>query len=214
MPAKQRDPSFDILKGIGIIMVVVGHYSALNPVIFNVIFSVHMPLFFIVAGYFLKPNTDLFATLRKDVKRLIMPYLLTMVVLIAYNIVVHGLLYHEGAKIVPILRATIFPSLLRMDPDCPSIPVWFLLALFWARETSNLVLSRLRHPVILLCVFSMAVTCLYNTTAMESPLSVLQGLSAILFVMAGYLMKQCPPPEYLSQSYRFGYWPLPLQRLT
>ena len=52
-----RDKSFDILKGIGIVAVVLGHF--IEPFranhfvfkgIFVLIYSFHMPLFFIVSG--------------------------------------------------------------------------------------------------------------------------------------------------------------------
>lgn len=47
--AKQRDISIDIAKGIGIILVVYGHLAC--PVA-REIFLFHMPLFFLLSGYF------------------------------------------------------------------------------------------------------------------------------------------------------------------
>ena len=49
---KARIETFDILKGIGILFVIVGHtfMKEIGPFIQ----SFHMPLFFIVAGYFYK----------------------------------------------------------------------------------------------------------------------------------------------------------------
>lgn len=48
----QRDASFDILKGMAIILVVVGHAIDDTCLLWRVITSVHMPLFFLVSGYF------------------------------------------------------------------------------------------------------------------------------------------------------------------
>ena len=49
---KTRVVTFDILKGIGILLVIVGHtfMKEIGPCIQ----AVHMPLFFIVAGFFYK----------------------------------------------------------------------------------------------------------------------------------------------------------------
>lgn len=54
---KVRDISFDIAKGIGIILVVIGHYVPDDAPLWytglvRFIYYFHMPLFFIIAGYF------------------------------------------------------------------------------------------------------------------------------------------------------------------
>ena len=48
---KQRIEELDITKAIGIIMVVVGH-TQLPTFMSNFIWSFHMPLFFLINGYF------------------------------------------------------------------------------------------------------------------------------------------------------------------
>ena len=47
-----RDGSVDISKGIGIISVLIGHDMLCPSIIQIVIFSFHMPLFFVLSGYF------------------------------------------------------------------------------------------------------------------------------------------------------------------
>ena len=47
-----RDPVFDIMKGIGIVAVIIGH-STVPGFIFKFLFIWHMPLFFIIGGLFL-----------------------------------------------------------------------------------------------------------------------------------------------------------------
>ena len=47
---KERDVTFDIMKGIGVILVLVCHIWGWNhPFLSQVILSFHMPLFFLVA---------------------------------------------------------------------------------------------------------------------------------------------------------------------
>jgi len=62
MQNKGRDDYWDELKGIGIILVIVGHivqfiYEPLMyeyNILFRIIYSFHMPLFFVVSGYVLQ----------------------------------------------------------------------------------------------------------------------------------------------------------------
>lgn len=49
--AKQRNITISIAKGIAIILMVIGHAEA-PELVTNVIYTFHMPLFFITAGYF------------------------------------------------------------------------------------------------------------------------------------------------------------------
>lgn len=176
MPAKQRDPSFDILKGIGIILVVVGHRYDINANLYQAIYSVHMPLFFLVAGCFLRPNSSLCDNFRKDVNRLVVPYFAIMPVLAAYTLLVHGVLRPDYQQFRGIPEAVFFNS----------TPVWFLLALFWAKQVCNFALTRVPRPLLVLCIVSLFVTFFSKPLHISSFLSIRQGLSAILFVVAGY----------------------------
>lgn len=45
-----RNLSIDNAKGIGILLVVWGHFLVPDPPLFKEIFYFHMPLFFIIAG--------------------------------------------------------------------------------------------------------------------------------------------------------------------
>lgn len=74
---KERNHAIDIMKGIAILCVILGHIEAIPEVGKGIIFSFHMPLFFIIAGYFYRPTVDYRAKLNKDFKRLIVPYIAT-----------------------------------------------------------------------------------------------------------------------------------------
>lgn len=69
----------DILKGIGILSVVIGH---LYPEC-RWVFMYHMPLFFVLAGYTLKLRTPFKGFVRKKSKRMLLPYLSFFVLLAA-----------------------------------------------------------------------------------------------------------------------------------
>ena len=48
--AKQRQAWIDVLKGVGMILVVIGHTSEKN-VLNDWVYTFHMPLFFALSGY-------------------------------------------------------------------------------------------------------------------------------------------------------------------
>lgn len=85
---KQRDCSFDVLKGILILLVVFGHtiqdVSTYNQVdywhlhAFNSVYLFHMPLFVFVSGYFTRSisNKSVKELLTQKTTRLILPWLI------------------------------------------------------------------------------------------------------------------------------------------
>ena len=54
----KRVPYVDIAKGIGIILVVMGHndFALIAPFAHKLIYSFHMPMFFFMSGMFFKPD--------------------------------------------------------------------------------------------------------------------------------------------------------------
>ena len=71
-----RNPTFDIMKGIGILAMIIGHCPIPLP-IRELIFSWHMPLFFIISGFFYKKN-EYHVLFKKNVRGLIKPYIFTV----------------------------------------------------------------------------------------------------------------------------------------
>lgn len=79
----QRDHKFDFIKGVLILLVVWGHVisadkMACGSVVFNVIYSFHMPLFVFVSGYFAQHSLgcNVLDVWRKVWLRLIVPALI------------------------------------------------------------------------------------------------------------------------------------------
>ena len=70
---KARSLTIDIIKGINILLVVVGHLIPYDGYVFRLIYSFHMPLFFMLSGYcssmqFQKRNQNFFRYLWKKIK--------------------------------------------------------------------------------------------------------------------------------------------------
>lgn len=68
MNTQNRDNTIDITKGIGILLVIVGHTGGLpaDTYIHHFIYSFHMPLFFILGGFLFKPSNIGYGVLCKQ----------------------------------------------------------------------------------------------------------------------------------------------------
>ena len=113
---KQRDKSIDIAKGIGIILVVYGHLAC--P-IKEEIYLFHMPLFFLLSGYFFSIKDSLRDFLVKKTKALLLPAILFYILSFLYSFILSGkdsILYY-------------FHSLgYFLEPNGV---IWFLVALYY-----------------------------------------------------------------------------------
>ncbi|MGF1600594.1 MAG: acyltransferase family protein [Thermosynechococcaceae cyanobacterium] len=76
-----RNEHIDIAKGLGILLVVFGHnWLTLNQKgeLFNILFSVSMPLFFFLSGIFFNPLRLFLPTIITKIDALIKPYFVTL----------------------------------------------------------------------------------------------------------------------------------------
>jgi fucose 4-O-acetylase-like acetyltransferase len=185
-----RETTFDIMKGMGIILMIIGHCS-IPRFCWHFIFSFHMPLFFMISGFFFKPKPVL-QRLKIDFRRLIIPYLFICGVLIVCGFIkdmiknlgfdntqyyVIASLWGSGtSKISNVLWA-----------DLPRIgAIWFLLALFWSRVFFSYIGNGTRYIHTIIIIFIAVISTLICQYVFL-PFSLLPGLSALLFYYLGYL---------------------------
>ena len=78
-----RNITIDIAKGLGIVLVVLGHnwIAQENTELFEIIFSFHMPLFFFLAGVFVGDNNNIIDFIIKKTDALLKPYFVVLLVL-------------------------------------------------------------------------------------------------------------------------------------
>jgi polysaccharide biosynthesis protein PslL len=73
----QRIAYIDIAKGIGILLVVLGHsdLALVSPYLHQLVYSFHIPLFFFLSGIFFNPRTTPGPFLKKRFRAILQPYL-------------------------------------------------------------------------------------------------------------------------------------------
>lgn len=88
-----RDKTLDIIKGIGIILMVVGHSGAPDYV-HDIIYTFHMPLFFIASGWFFSERNldDAKGFAMRKIKSIYFPYWKWCVIFL----LLHNIFYSIG----------------------------------------------------------------------------------------------------------------------
>lgn len=123
---KQRIEWIDTAKGLGLFLVVFGHLLAIGTWknLKNAIYSFHMPMYFILAGWLIKPKDQKFLVfLKEKFFRLLLPTIVYLLVCLPLSI---KLQLDAGASVQSILYTTFyFKGKLFFD-----VPVWFLIVMF------------------------------------------------------------------------------------
>lgn len=130
----------DIAKGIAILAVIVGHTVSVGSPVRNVIFSFHMPLFFIVAGYTFKIKPNRFVLI-SSFKRLLLPYLLLSTLWISRSYFV-SLSSFSFSDFTSSCMTIIMGSGYVTPSGIPAVGMaWFLACMFLAKILFNVALS-------------------------------------------------------------------------
>ena len=139
---EKRMEQMDIARGIGIILVVLGHNAACakGTPYYSLIFSFHIPLFFFLSGHFHKRADQIGQEIPQRAKKLLVPYFLTGFLFIIYKAcqtpadfytrdvwqLLGGMVYGAGGSGTPV-------SFLYWPP------VWFLTSLFLTQVSFSLL---------------------------------------------------------------------------
>lgn len=145
-------PWVDILKGIGIVFVVYGHFY--SGTLRDAIFLFHMPLFFILSGYLFKPRSQLVEYAGSKASHLLVPYFSFLIII---YLVMLGHAFVNGGVSLEMAWKSITDILLggrALDGDLSAF--WFVTCLFLSQQMVNVLVNRLRQcwvvAILMLCV--------------------------------------------------------------
>ena len=206
---KTRDDTFDILKGVAIICVILGHSEI--GVLYPFIHSFHIPLFFFISGFFLKLRP-----IREEIslsfKRLIVPYIFTAfcICFIAFCKDLSNYTWSDGSH----TQLTILKYLLgfkgKTEPDwlVGTISVlWFVLAMFWARVIAVLLIGKIKSiPSLSFIFLFFGILGIYLEPNVFVPYCIPQGLSAAGCIYIGYLVKKFNILTTINKSIAFPFF--------
>ena len=180
----------DVAKGICIISVILGHLGV--DAINRVVFTYHLPVFFLLSGYFMKKTSDK-KCIEDKARRLLIPYALTCVVICIVSAIFAGIL---GTDIKDTLFSWVGAALYGAG-DSWEYPffikgigaIWFLWALFFAVVIVNHFLDKKYSGIVIFCI-AFAGWLSFDITQVWLPLSIQAGMLASLYVYIGYYVRQ------------------------
>lgn len=117
----------DILKGLGILLMVFDHVWW-GAAVHTYIQSFHMPLFFIVSGYLSRPCDDLGTFARKRFRTLMVPYLCFSLLYLAISSLFYRVGLGELKPVDAVTAIVLFPTDMSRMPLAPAL--WFLPCLY------------------------------------------------------------------------------------
>ena len=139
---KTRNYALDIAKAIGIVLVIVYHSKIIPQMSYR---SFNMPLFFLLAGYLSKPK-DIKDSLRKDLSRLMLPYLYTCLAIVGICLVMSLFKEDYWDRTIYYIQASFIGS--GSSHSCmflSGLPIigaiWFFPALYVCKNTYNCLQS-------------------------------------------------------------------------
>lgn len=182
---------FDIAKGIGILAVIMGHTIWDSP-LKQCIFSFHMPLFFLISGFFFRKK-DSRICLKQNVKHLIIPYIFTCFGIMISSVIINCIL--NSQEQIPSSLKEWFIASLYGSGGVHEIPfhipqigaIWFLWALFFAVWIFNDIADT---KWTILIVVTLAYIGYKTAELTWLPLSIQPALVGLLFVYLGYECKK------------------------
>lgn len=201
-----KDDAVTIAKGIGIVLMVVGH-SGVYDALVRFIYMFHMPLFFILAGYCFKEKyLDDFKTFTwKRVKGLYWPFVKWgLLFLLLHNVFSHLNIYNgqygygDSVSELYTLRKTIsfaiFGTFLFTASEQLLGGFWFLIQLFWASMIGFAIIKLLKlkmllgGAILLIC----ATVCFIQFYGRNIPYTAIGYLSTFgaAFFVIGYMAKK------------------------
>ena len=174
----------NILKGVGVLFVVVGHLS--TPMS-KFIFSWHMPLFFFVSGFFINKDTPITDHIVKNFKRIMFPYLIFGALGITVEIIKRVALKRESVDIIILLKGFLFEMDASGLKGHYGFLLWFLPSLFIGRCILQALLNKKVNGYLVLFISFIS---LWGSFYFNAPFGLDNGLANMVWIFTGYLFYQ------------------------
>ena len=171
--------------------IIAGHFGIVSAERF--VFTFHVPLFFLLSGYFLSTKVSFLPFMKQKARQLLVPYYVTGVVLLIVATVVNHFVWPEidalnNAK--SMLGALLYGS---GAPHSEPFAIrqigllWFLWALFFSTGFTRLALKT-KCPLLTVCLIAAAGWASAKVTWL--PFSIQPGAMASFFMYLGFLARK------------------------
>lgn len=194
---KRRNYDFvDVSRALGILLVIIGHTPFFYQTAINLIYSFHMPLFFILSGFLY--NQDKYSkmpfreVLLKRVKAYLVPYLQLGIINIVLNSI-FDLVFLRQVKSVKDILVQLYGYFIcdtNYFPDFAAL--WFLLCLFVATMMFWFIMKLPFRFAGIVSVACMAIAyCTYLCFGeFQLPFRIFPAFMGVFFMFVGYFLKK------------------------
>ena len=184
---KSRVEYLDIVRGICIIYMVAGHIGFQSVFFDHYIHAFHMPIFFVISGFFYKSSTmTFFEFIKKHTKKLLLPYLFwALLFLLIDNYTSIG--YHYGIK------NGLYSILLFNNNRMPIAgALWFLTSFYFSSLIFFILEKNIKNKKLLgvLCMILLLIgVYLKKVFNIELIWSLNSSLVGVGLLYMGYILK-------------------------
>ena len=188
----------DVTKGIGILLVILGHILSESDFIYKIIYAFHMPLFFIIAGYVYNENKYKNSTvsdfIKKKFKSYIIPYFrMALICLIIFGVVLNfrenGINNTFYNQLIIYVKGIIYSKCyLETTPNCS--PIWFLTCLFCMEIMFYFIFKYVNKKYIPIIICFIIGVVLNKINIINLPWNLDIALFALPFMYLGLIIKQ------------------------
>lgn len=207
MTTKVRDRSLDIIRGGGILLVVLGHIPGIPFELKKYIYSFHIPLFFFVSGYLFNFDKYRYFSykdfIKYKAKKYILPYFrMGLICLLLFGIIYP--LFTEGFSKQYMLQSIKYVLGLLYSRGGPgymawSSPLWFLTALFVTEIIFFVVLKfNFKYPLIMFGILAMLSYIYSITITIPLPWNIDVAMFAVIFMYMGFITHKYNLTQYIN----------------
>lgn len=211
--AQNRLQYIDIARGIAIICIILGHLG--NSGINRVVFTFHVPVFFLITGYFLNRNDSHGVFIKKRARSLLVPYAVASGAVILLCTL--KALFVPGTNVWKEAGTWIYAAVYGAGDTywepfyIPAIgAIWFLLATFWGVILLHRLL-KLKAGIRLVIILAVFAAGVLSAPYIWLPFSLQAGGCALLFMYFGHCIRQyrdavkAPPKEVTAVGIIFAF---------
>ena len=203
----ERNAVVDIYKGIGIILMMMGHIG-FGGFVDHTIHAFHMPMFFFVSGFLFKEIADrnLKGILLRKTQSLLVPYFL------------FGLGHYLLWMVFPVFRqgeVNLNPLWHLLWENTTKLPIagalWFLTALLWTNVIFLLLRKKIENDKELTIWIVLLVTAAHlclKILPFRLPWALDAGIIGMGFFLAGYLLQKKKEHKVISHLLHMPLWQL------
>lgn len=195
---KRRIDFLDASKGIGILLVILGHILTDKNILLKFIYAFHMPLFFIIAGYVYNEEKYKKYTIldffKKKFKSYIIPYFrMACICLIIFGVILN---YRENGignifynQLITYVKGIVYSKCyLETTPNCS--PIWFLTCLFCIEVIFYFIYKYVKKKYIPVIICFILGVILNKIGIINLPWNLDIALFALPFMYFGLLMNK------------------------